>query len=136
MSDHLPLRSGPQLAPVFIASMKHRDGRTASLDEQHDAAQLGVASDGPDYVFNGYRYQELDDAVAYARIARSRPDGGAGDRGPGLQRQRAAAPTVRELEVMATHGVQFDGRAYLYAGFRYDRLVDALNQVRRTGEMS
>ena len=136
MGDHFPLPSGPPLDPFFVASMKHRDGRTASPDEQHDAAQLGVASDGPDYTFNGYRYQELDDAIAYARIARSRPDGGAGDRGPGLQRIRAAGPTAHEREVMATHGIQFDGRAYLYAGFRYDCLIDAINQVRRMGAMS
>ena len=36
-----------------------------------------------------------------------------------------------EREVMATQGVQFDGRVYRYAGFIYDRLADALNQARR-----
>lgn len=133
MGNHFPLHLGPPLDPVFVAAMKHRDGRIASPEERREMAQLGVSCDGPDYAFDGYRYQEMDDAVAYARIAQSRPAAGEADRGLRVQRARSAGPTVREREVMATHGVQFDGRVYRYAGFSYDRLVDAMNQARRMG---
>lgn len=134
MGDHFPLHPGPPLDPVFVASMRHRDGRAATSEERREAAQLGVWSDGPDYTFDGYRYQELDDAVAYARIAGSRPEAGDADRGLRVQRARPAGPTLREREVMATHGVRFDGRVYRYGEFSYDRLVDALNQARRMGD--
>lgn len=136
MGDHFPLHPGPPLGPVSAASMRHRDGRAASPEERREAVQLGVSGDGPDYTFDGYHYQELDDAVAYARIARSRPGAGDADRGLRVQRARPAGPTVRELDVMATHGVRFDGRVYRYAKFSYDRLDDALNQVRRMGDLT
>jgi len=131
MDDHFPLHPGPPLDPVFVAAMKHRNGRIASPEERREIAQLGVCSDGPDYTFDGYHYEELDDAVAYARITQFRPTAGEADRGLRLQRARSAGPTVGEREVMATQGVQFDGRVYRYAGFIYDRLADALNQARR-----
>jgi hypothetical protein len=92
MGNHFPFHLGPPLDPVFVAAMKHRDGRIAS------------------------------------------PAAGEADRGLRVQRERSTGPTVREREVMATHGVQFDGRVYRYAGFSYDRLVDAMNQARRMGD--
>lgn len=130
MGDNFPLYPDPPLGPVFVAAMKHGDGRVASPEERREIAQLGVGSDGPDYTFDGFRYEELDDAVAYARIAQSRPTAGEADRGLRVQRARSAGPTVGERELMATQGVQFDGRVYRYAGFSYDRLADAMNQAR------
>jgi hypothetical protein len=43
-----------------------------------------------------------------------------------------AAPTPREREIMLTHGIQFDGYAYRYAGMAYERLADAVSHARRT----
>lgn len=45
-----------------------------------------------------------------------------------------AAPTQRERSVMVAHGIQFDGRGFRFAGFRYDRLIDAVHQSRRSGQ--
>jgi hypothetical protein len=44
------------------------------------------------------------------------------------------APTPGEQAVMAAHGIQFDGRGFRFAGFRYDRLIDAVRQSRRAGQ--
>jgi hypothetical protein len=36
---------------------------------------------------------------------------------------------------MAPLGIQFDGRAFRFAGYRYDRLADAVNYARRANEV-
>jgi len=128
-----PLPTFPPLSLAALAgAMLHRDRRPASGDEQREIARLGIQREGPDYGFDGYHYQELDDAVAYARIARSRTEGS--EPGMRLRRPPIDAPTQDELAVMATHGIQFDGRGFRFAGFRYDRLIDAVRQSRRSGQ--
>ena len=41
------------------------------------------------------------------------------------------APTDAERALMAPLGIQFDGRAFCFAGSRYDRLADAVSNARR-----
>ena len=43
-------------------------------------------------------------------------------------------PTQNEYAVMATHGIEFDGSGYRFAGFRHARLIDALHQSRQAGQ--
>jgi hypothetical protein len=43
----------------------------------------------------------------------------------------SAAPTGTERVLMASLGIQFDGRTFRFAGCRYDRLTDAVNHARR-----
>jgi hypothetical protein len=77
----------------------------------------------------GYRYEQLGDALAHARQTRSGPDE---DDGSGLSLQRPAfvPPTDAEQMLMASLGIQFDGRAFRFAGYRYDRLADAVLYAR------
>jgi hypothetical protein len=46
----------------------------------------------------------------------------------------APEPTPQERAVMAAHGIRFDGRGYRFAGYRHERLVDAVQQSRRAGQ--
>jgi len=46
----------------------------------------------------------------------------------GSKEPERAAPSDGEL--MATYGISFDGKQYGYAGYRYDRLADAVNYAR------
>jgi len=41
------------------------------------------------------------------------------------------APTDAERALMAPLGIQFDGRAFRFAGNHYDRLADAVSYARR-----
>jgi hypothetical protein len=46
----------------------------------------------------------------------------------------ARAPTQPERIVMAAHGIQFDGRGFRFAGYRYHWLADAVRQSRMAGQ--
>jgi hypothetical protein len=87
-------------------------------------AKLGIRHDGLRYLYNGYRYDRLADAVEYATLMRSRaqPDPG----GPFGQSQTFVPPTNEELSLMAMFAIEFDGSSYRFQGFRYDVLADAV----------
>lgn len=91
--------------------------------------ELGIAQDGPGYVYNGYRYDRLADALAYARLIASRPlrrDAG-GTAVPGC----AVAPPGRAEEaLMAPLGIVFSDGHYRFESYRYDHLADAMNYAR------
>jgi hypothetical protein len=78
----------------------------------------------------GYRYEQLGDALAHARQTRSGPEDEA-DNDSSRQRPAFVPPTDAEQVLMASLGIQFDGRAFRFAGFRYDRLADAVLYARR-----
>ena len=44
------------------------------------------------------------------------------------------APTPTDCAMMAAHGIQFDGCGFRFAGFRFDRLLDAVHQSRIAGQ--
>jgi hypothetical protein len=107
--------------------MSRRHRNAAVLDRY--AAAIEVLTAKGDHC-HGYRYEQPGDALAYAHLAGSRP--GAHDEGPALFPHKAfAAPTDNERAVMASLGIQFDGRNFRFAGYRYDRLADAVNYARR-----
>jgi len=77
----------------------------------------------------GYRYEHLGDALAHARLTRARPDEENG--GPPRFQTVLVSPTDAEQALMASLGIQFDGRAFRFAGYRYDRLANAVNYARQ-----
>ena len=104
-------------------------GRLPSAEGERQMAQLGVRCDGGDYLYQGYCYEQLGDALAYARLAESRPSA---DEGPApFLHKQVAAPTDAERALISSLGIQFDGRAFRFAGYRYDRLADAVSYARR-----
>jgi hypothetical protein len=89
---------------------------------RYAAALFQFASASP------YASEQLADRLAHARVT--------GPHSPGEhdvagQPATFAAPSQAEQALMASLGVQFDGRSFLFAGFRYARLADALNDARR-----
>jgi hypothetical protein len=100
----------------------------APLDPEHPLAKLGIRHDGLRYVYNGYRYDQLADAVAYATLVRARaqPDPG----GPFAQQGSFVAPTDAQRALMASLAIEFDGRAYRFQGYRYDALSDAVDYAK------
>lgn len=104
-------------------------GHLPSAEGERQMAEVGVRRDGIDYVYKGYRYERLGDVLAYAHLTASRPGA---DQGPSpFLRKPFAAPTDADRALMASLGIQFDGRAFRFAGYRYDRLADAVSYARR-----
>ena len=98
------------------------------FEQEHSLLQLGIRRDGPRYVYNGYRYDRLADAVSYARLVRSRAQ--TDPAGPFTQDSSFAPPTEAQRALMATHDIDFDGCAYRFNGFRYEVLSDAINYAK------
>ena len=106
----------------------------ASVDPAERARQMAefdIDFDGRHYGYNGYRYDQLADAVAYARLVRARPtqdDPG----GPFRAVHQLAPPTDAERDLMVPLTITFDNGTYRFEGFRYDGLQDAVNYARLT----
>ena len=104
----------------------------APSESEREMAEFGITQDGLRYRYNNYRYDRLADAVAYARLMRSRPtrpDAG------GTFTQGSATwvpPTDDERDLMASLGIRLVDGTYRFAEFRYERLVDAVNYARLT----
>lgn len=102
-------------------------------DEQRLAAELGIGFDGRYYRYRDYRYDRLADAIGYARLERARPGwqpiAGEPRWLPPLQ------PTEADRRLMAEFAIAFDGKCYVFDGYRYDHCADAANyaRLRRSG---
>jgi hypothetical protein len=134
--------------PVFQRdSLKREDaiesessGRKAHAIENADAADAGdrrrlmsafsIDYDGRHYRYNGYRYDRLADAVAYAKLMQSRQT--QHDTCP-VTYQRVESPSASDTAVMARYSITFSEGMYRYGGYRYDRLADALNYAQSAG---
>lgn len=92
--------------------------------------ELGIWFDGRAYHYQQYRYDRLQDAVAYARVDRARP----GFRAEPLPSQwpEWRGPDKSETDRMAPFGITYEQGRYCYGPFRYDALDDALDYARRT----
>jgi len=102
----------------------------ASPESGRQMTEFCITQDGLRYRYNGYRYDRLADAVAYARLMRSRPaqpDVG----GPYTQGGATwAPPTDDERDLMASLDIRLVDGSYRFADFRYERLADAVSYAR------
>ncbi|MGE0706223.1 MAG: hypothetical protein AB7P22_20060 [Vicinamibacterales bacterium] len=106
----------------------------ADWHREQQKAKLRIAHDGSHYFYNGYRYDRLHDALAYADLMKARSmqiDAG------GPHRQNGENPSVQppngaDLALMARLGITFHDGTYCVGAFRYDRLADAHDHADRT----
>jgi hypothetical protein len=100
-------------------------------DVERRMKALLVTFDGVQYVYNGFRYDQRSDAMAYASLMQSRPE--QFDKGntmappPGF-----SPPSEAQRALMASLGIELGDHAYRFEGFRYDRLADAVAYARQT----
>ena len=99
-------------------------------ERERHMAQFHIGYDGLRYHRNGYRYDRLEDAVAYAVLTGSRP-GREDTIGTFTQRKSFAWPTDAEEALMVSLGICFDRGTYRFESFRYDELSDAVNYAKR-----
>jgi len=92
-------------------------------------SKLSIRYDGLHYVFEDYRYDRLTDAVSYARLMRARSQ-----RQQGSYQSRfdktIESPDGLDRKLMKTLHISFSAGVYEFQGYRYDRLVDAVNYAR------
>jgi hypothetical protein len=103
---------------------------SAQSERERHMAQFHIGYDGLRYHRKGYRYDRLEDAVAYANLTGSRL--GRDDTvGAFTQGKTFAWPTDAEEALMVSLGIRFDHGAYRFESFRYDELSDAVNYAKR-----
>ena len=88
-----------------------------------------IYHDGRHYRHNGYRYDRLGDAVAYAELMQSRQSTQAGP-DPFTPADVLPPPSASDRELMGTWFISFKAGVYAYREFHYDRLVDAVNYAK------
>lgn len=90
--------------------------------------ELGIWFDGRAYHYQQYRYDRLQDAVAYAKVNRERP----GFHTEPLPRhwEEWREPDKAESARMAPFGITYEHGLYCYGQFRYDLLDDALDYAK------
>jgi hypothetical protein len=104
---------------------------SSPFERERDMVDFSIGYDGLHYAYNGYRYDRLADAVAYAQLMRSRPM--QEDAGGRLSPLSAfAPPTDAQRSLMDSLAIDFRDGAYRFKGFRYDGLMDAVNYARLT----
>jgi hypothetical protein len=92
--------------------------------------ELGIWFDGRAYHYQRYRYEHLQDALAYALLDRNRP--GFHPEPLPTHWEQWRAPNQDEAARMAPFGITYEHGRYCYGPFRYDILDDAIDYARRT----
>lgn len=103
----------------------------AQPERERVMVKYAIRHDGRHYEYNRYRYDHLSDAVAYARLMRSRlPQVDMG--GPfWLGEPVDSPPNDADRELMAALGIAFEAGVFRFEDFRYDHLADAVNYAKR-----
>jgi hypothetical protein len=94
-------------------------------------AELSITAAGQQYQYAHYRYDRLDDAVAYARKQRAAPS--ANDADPLPPARIVEAPDELQRRRMSRHGITFQEGVYHLGPYRYDHLADAMRYARMRG---
>lgn len=110
---------------MSITPASQHNGRDGP-DGPRDMYEYNIHYDGCAYEYNGYRYDHLRDALAYARLMRSRPQQ-ADPRGPYRLRGDPGAESETSRRRMAELGIELKDGRFCYSDFRYDRLAEAVN---------
>ena len=107
------------------------------MDPRDDPRQLAerceIAFDGRRYLYRQYRYDRLDDALRYAQLDRQRP-GFTPDPAFRPRWDPPLQPDAAQQALMAPAGIGFADGYYLFGGYRYERLEDALAYVGKVSE--
>ena len=96
-------------------------------------SEFGVTRSGRFFLCRGYRYSKLEDAVAYARLMRTRPVASAEDDHADPARREEGPAELRSADgerLMASWRISFADDQYVFAGLRYDQLADAVAYAR------
>ena len=94
--------------------------------------EFSIVHAGRYYHYDGYRYEHLEDAVAYAQVVRSRHTQQAGAASP-ARFETGELPNASDRQLMIALSITFEDGRFVFEGFRYDLLIDAVNYARDHG---
>lgn len=89
------------------------------------AARFEISFDGKRYAFRQHRYDIFQDALRYAAAEHAKA-GFMPDESFQADWRARYHPSEEEENTMRLHGIAYAGGHYLYAGYRYEQLRDAL----------
>lgn len=115
----------------FVADDTSSAASPADEDTQRAMTELCIHRAGDRYEFKGYRYDLLEDAMAYARLVRSRGGQDPQPQFAGAPEAVEPGPSDADRALMQALNIAFKDGKYRFGGFRYDRLVDAVSRARR-----
>jgi len=92
-------------------------------------SELSIHHDGRHYIFAIFRYERLADAVGYAQLMRSRSQPQQEPYQSGYDKV-IEPPDGLDRKLMKRLHISFSAGVYEFRGYRYDRLVDAVNYAR------
>jgi hypothetical protein len=92
-------------------------------------AEFSIAYNGRHYHYDRYRYDDLADAVRYAKLRPSMPPSGE-EVGYLPPAEDVQAPDESQRRLMAASAITFQDGIYHLGDYRYDRLADAVNYAR------
>jgi hypothetical protein len=138
---YLEAYSRVEALEVQLEGLRH-EGLRRTARSEHPKADLGdvpgdedgvraapsVHYDGPRQVYDGERYDQLQERIGLAGPRQSPPGGEAAAPVPSAEGPQAPDPLQREL--MAQFGVSFRDNAYHLGPYRYEVLDDAVNYAR------
>lgn len=97
--------------------------------DQSLMVEFGILFDGYRYVLKGFAYEDLVDAINQAKLLRLRPE--LNDQGQyQLPLGMASKLSVQELEMMDSLLIRRQGRKFVFGGYRYDQLDDAVEYAK------
>lgn len=121
--------------PAVEARRAKATDRGALSDAQREAllGELGIRDAGQTFRFRGYRYDRLEDAVAYARRVKARAwqklDEDRDRHGRVVDDE--PPPQTADRPAMAALGVGYRDGRYRFGPYAYTRMADALAYARR-----
>ncbi|MBB6092482.1 hypothetical protein HNQ60_001360 [Povalibacter uvarum] len=105
-----------------------------TAENAHLMTELSIVRDGRYYRYEGYCYERLADAVAYAAVVRARqarPVEPVAEQLTSVDVPNAVdGLSVTDHLLMFELAITFENGSFVFNGFRYDRLVDAANYAR------
>ena len=97
--------------------------------ERRLMAAFSIRFDGRHFRYNGYRYDNVADAVAYAALTHCDVDTQVGPY-PWSLEDEVGQPSLADEQLMIDLGISFASGRYAHDGFHYDRLCDAVEHAR------
>jgi len=103
--------------------------RSHALDRDRLMAEFSIVQYGRYYWCEGYRYERLEDALAYVQVVRARKSRPAP---PSLSTrfEVVESPNASDRQLMIELSITFENGRFSFEGFHYDRFIDAANYAR------
>ena len=98
----------------------------SALDSERQMTEFSIVRAGRYYYYEGYRYESLEDAIAYAQVVRSRQAHRPSPSSFGPT-EANELPSASDRGLMAELAITFVNGRFVFDGFQYDRLIDAAN---------